>query len=166
MASEMMDATVRKKGLATGISRGLVKTGIDITQDKVNKIGYKYAANGLGDGIKGAMDAEEGQRTKAFFKEGLKGTARTGIEHGLQKVKLPKSAKATKIAKETTQKSSKILGLQQSGALSQKTANGLRQVIRSNGAQKIAAETGKNKDLLNTGLGKLSDGIINLVRGD
>ena len=166
MASEMMDATVRKKGLATGISRGLVKTGIDITQDKANKIGYKYAANGIGDGIKGAMDAKEGERTKAFFKEGLKGTVRTGIEHGMQNVKLPKSGKAAKIAQETTEKSSKILGLQQSGALSQKTANGLRQVIRSDGAQKIAAETSKNKDLLNTGLGKLSDGVINFFRGD
>ena len=112
------------------------------------------------------MDAEEGKRTQAFFKEGLKGTLRTGIEHGMENVKLPKSAKATKIAKETTEKSSRILGLQQSGALSQKTANGLRQVIRSDGAQKIAAENGKNKDLLNTGLGKLSDGIVNFFRGE
>ena len=166
MAGEMMDATVRKKGLTTGITRGLVKTGIDITQDRTNKIGYKYLSNGLGDGIKGAMDAKEGERTKAFFKEGLKGTLRTGIEHGMENVKLPKSGKAAKIAKETTEKSSKILGLQQSGALSQKTANGLRRVIRSDGAQKIAAETNKNKDLLNTGLGKLSDGVVNFFRGD
>ena len=166
MASEMMDATVRKKGLTTGVTRGLIKTGIDITQDRTSKIGYKYAVNGLGDGIKGAMDAEEGKRTKAFFKEGLKGTLRTGIEHGMQNVKLPKSGKAAKIAKETTEKSSRILGLQQSGALSEKTANGLRQVIRSDGAQKIAKETTKNKDLLNTGLGKLSDGIVNFFRGD
>ena len=166
MAGEMMDATLRKKGLATGVTRGLIKTGIDITQDKVNKIGYKYAANGIGDGIKGAMDAEEGHRTEAFFKEGLKGTARTGIEHGLQKVKLPKSGKAAKIAKETTQKSNMVLGMQQAGEMTQKTANGIRQVIRSNGAQKIAAETGKNKDLLSTGLGKLSDGVVNFFWGD
>ena len=84
----------------------------------------------------------------------------------MKNVKLPKSARATKIAKETTEKSSRILGLQQSGALSEKTANGLRQVIRSDGAQKIAAENSKNKDLLNTGLGKLSDGIVNFFRGD
>ena len=84
----------------------------------------------------------------------------------MQKVKLPKSGKAAKIAKETTQKSNMVLGMQQAGEMTQKTANGIRQVIRSNGAQKIAAETGKNKDLLSTGLGKLSDGVVNFFWGD
>ena len=56
--------------------------------------------------------------------------------------------------------------MQQTGELSQKTANGIRNIIRTNGAQKMAAEAGKTKDLLNLGLGKLSDGTVNAIYGD
>ncbi len=166
MSGELFDAMVNRKGLATGISRGLAKTWIDIKQDTVDGIGYKYLYNGLGDGIKGAMDAREGERTQAFFKEGLKGTMRTGLEHGMSKVKLPKSKKANDIITKTAKKSNQVLGMQQAGELTTKTANGIRNIIRTNGAQQLAKETAKSKDLLNTGLGKLSDGIVNKVWGD
>lgn len=56
--------------------------------------------------------------------------------------------------------------MQQAGELSQKTANGIRNIIRTNGAQKMAAEAGKTKDLLNLGLGKLSDETVNAIYGD
>lgn len=163
---ELINTLVNRKGFGSLIGRTITKTTIDITQDKVGKIGYKYAANGVGDGIKGAMDAEEGKKTEAFFKEGLKGTLHTGIEHGMKNVKLPQTSKASKIMKDTAQKSNYILGRQQAGELTQKTANGIRNVIRTNGAQQLAAQAGKNKDLLNLGLGKLSDGIVNGVIPD
>ncbi len=166
MSGELMDGLLKRKGLGTIVSRGLMKTWIDIKQDTVEGIGYKYLYNGLGDGFKGAMDAEEGKRTEAFLKEGLKGTLRTGIEHGLSKTKLPKTKQANKIMKDTASKSNKVLGMQQAGELTQKTANGIRNIIRTNGAQKMAAEAGKTKDLLNLGLGKLSDGTVNAIYGD
>ena len=166
MSGELMDGLLKRKGLGTIVSKGLMKTWIDIKQDTVEGIGYKYLYNGLGDGFKGAMDAEEGKRTEAFLKEGLKGTLRTGIEHGLSKTKLPKSKQANKIMKDTASKSNKVLGMQQAGELTQKTANGIRNIIRTNGAQKMAAEAGKTKDLLNLGLGKLSDGTVNAIYGD
>ena len=166
MSGELMDGLLKRKGLGTIVSKGLMKTWIDIKQDTVEGIGYKYLYNGLGDGFKGAMDAEEGKRTEAFLKEGLKGTLRTGIEHGLSKTKLPKTKQANKIMKDTASKSNKVLGMQQAGELTQKTANGIRNIIRTNGAQKMAAEAGKTKDLLNLGLGKLSDGTVNAIYGD
>ena len=166
MSGELMDGLLKRKGLGTIVSKGLMKTWIDIKQDTVEGIGYKYLYNGLGDGFKGAMDAEEGKRTEAFLKEGLKGTLRTGIEHGLSKTKLPKTKQANKIMKDTASKSNKVLGMQQAGELTQKTANGIRNIIRTNGAQKMAAEAGKTKDLLNLGLGKLSDGTVNVIYGD
>ena len=166
MSGELMDGLLKRKGLGTIVSKGLMKTWIDIKQDTVEGIGYKYLYNGRGDGFKGAMDAEEGKRTEAFLKEGLKGTLRTGIEHGLSKTKLPKTKQANKIMKDTASKSNKVLGMQQAGELTQKTANGIRNIIRTNGAQKMAAEAGKTKDLLNLGLGKLSDGTVNAIYGD
>ena len=166
MSGELMDGLLKRKSLGTIVSKGLMKTWIDIKQDTVEGIGYKYLYNGLGDGFKGAMDAEEGKRTEAFLKEGLKGTLRTGIEHGLSKTKLPKTKQANKIMKDTASKSNKVLGMQQAGELTQKTANGIRNIIRTNGAQKMAAEAGKTKDLLNLGLGKLSDGTVNAIYGD
>lgn len=166
MSGELMDGLLKRKGLGTIVSRGLMKTWIDIKQDTVEGIGYKYLYNGLGDGFKGAMDAEEGKRTEAFLKEGLKGTLRTGIEHGLSNTKLPKTKQANKIMKDTASKSNRVLGMQQAGELTQKTANGIRNIIRTNGAQKMAAEAGKTKDLLNLGLGKLSDGTVNAIYGD
>ena len=166
MSGELMDGLLKRKGLGTIVSKGLMKTWIDIKQDTVEGIGYKYLYNGLGDGFKGAMDAEEGKRTEAFLKEGLKGTLRTGIEHSLSKTKLPKTKQAHKIMKDTASKSNKVLGMQQAGELTQKTANGIRNIIRTNGAQKMAAEAGKTKDLLNLGLGKLSDGTVNAIYGD
>ena len=166
MSGELMDGLLKRKGLGTIVSKGLMKTWIDIKQDTVEGIGYKYLYNGLGDGFKGAVDAEEGKRTEAFLKEGLKGTLRTGIEHGLSKTKLPKTKQANKIMKDTASKSNKVLGMQQAGELTQKTANGIRNIIRTNGAQKMAAEAGKTKDLLNLGLGKLSDGTVNAIYGD
>ena len=166
MSGELMDGLLKRKGLGTIVSKGLMKTWIDIKQDTVEGIGYKYLYNGLGDGFKGAMDAEEGKRTEAFLKEGLKGTLRTGIEHGLSKTKLPKTKQANKIMKDTASKSNIVLGMQQAGELTQKTANGIRNIIRTNGAQKMAAEAGKTKDLLNLGLGKLSDGTVNAIYGD
>ncbi|MBQ4020815.1 MAG: hypothetical protein II606_09020 [Erysipelotrichaceae bacterium] len=166
MSGELMDGLLKRKGLGTIVSKGLMKTWIDIKQDTVEGIGYKYLYNGLGDGFKGAMDAEEGKRTETFLKEGLKGTLRTGIEHGLSKTKLPKTKQANKIMKDTASKSNKVLGMQQAGELTQKTANGIRNIIRTNGAQKMAAEAGKTKDLLNLGLGKLSDGTVNAIYGD
>ena len=166
MSGELMGGRLKRKGLGTIVSKVLMKTWIDIKQDTVEGIGYKYLYNGLGDGFKGAMDAEEGKRTEAFLKEGLKGTLRTGIEHGLSKTKLPKTKQANKIMKDTASKSNKVLGMQQAGELTQKTANGIRNIIRTNGAQKMAAEAGKTKDLLNLGLGKLSDGTVNAIYGD
>ena len=166
MSGELMDGLLKRKSLGTIVSKGLMKTWIDIKQDTVEGIGYKYLYNGLGDGFKGAMDAEEGKRTEAFLKEGLKGTLRTGIEHSLSKTKLPKTKQANKIMKDTASKSNKVLGMQQAGELTQKTANGIRNIIRTNGAQKMAAEAGKTKDLLNLGLGKLSDGTVNAIYGD
>ena len=108
----------------------------------------------------------ESEKNCSFLKEGLKGTLRTGIEHGLSKTKLPKTKQANKIMKDTASKSNKVLGMQQAGELTQKTANGIRNIIRTNGAQKMAAEAGKTKDLLNLGLGKLSDGTVNAIYGD
>ena len=166
MSGELMDGLLKRKSLGAIVSKGLMKTWIDIKQDTVEGIGYKYLYNGLGDGFKGAMDAEEGKRTEAFLKEGLKGTLRTGIEHGLSKTKLPKTKQANKIMKDTASKSNKVLGMQQAGELTQKTANGIRNIIRTNGAQKMAAEAGRTKDLLNLGLGKLSDGTVNAIYGD
>lgn len=166
MSGELLDAMINRKGLGTGISRGLAKTWINIKQDTVEGIGYKYLYNGVGDGIKGAMDAKEGQRTNAFFKEGFKGTLRTGLDQGLSKVKLPKTKKANEIITKTAQRSNQVLGMQQAGELTTKTANGIRNIIRSNGAQQLARETSKNSDLLSTGIGKLSDGIVNQVWSD
>ena len=90
----------------------------------------------------------------------------TWTYYGLSKTKLPKTKQANKIMKDTASKSNKVLGMQQAGELTQKTANGIRNIIRTNGAQKMAAEAGKTKDLLNLGLGKLSDGTVNAIYGD
>ena len=165
--SELIDGLLKKRSLGTILTRTGTKIGINITQSNVEKTGLKYATNGIGDGIKEVMDAEDGQsKTKAFFRGTLKGTARTGIEHGLSKVKFPKTAKTEKISKDAVAKSSKILGFQQSGDLSMKTGNALRSTIRTNAAQEIGREINKNKGLTSTGLGSLSDGIINYLMGE
>ena len=90
-------------------------------------------------------------------------SSRTGLDQGLSKVKLPKTKKANEIITKTAQRSNQVLGMQQAGELTTKTANGIRNIIRSNGAQQLARETSKNSDLLSTGIGKLSDGIVNQV---
>ena len=167
LAYDLMDGMINRRGLTTTLVKTVTKTAIDITQDRVNKIGYKYAANGLGDGIKESIQyAEEGKDAKTGFLSGLvKGTTRTGIEHGLSNTKFKWNSKQTKIAQEATQKSSKILGQQQAGQISEKLSNALRNNVRSQAAQEIAKETSKNKNLLSTGLGKLTDGLWNKMFG-
>ncbi len=163
-AGDMMDCLINKKDVGTTVLKSLTKTTVDLTQANVNKLGYKYVANGLGDAVKGGIEAGENGESVVggFVKGGLKGTVRTGIDHGLSKVKMPWTSKSQQIAQNATSRSSHILGLQQSGQLSEKVANGLRNKIRTEAAQKICAENGKTRDLLSNGLGRLSDGIINM----
>ena len=91
----------------------------------------------------------------------LKGTTRTGVEHGLSNVKFKWNAKQTEIAQKATKQSSRILGQQQAGQVSEKLGNALRNNVRIKAAQQIAAETAKQKDLLSTGIGKMTDGLWN-----
>ena len=154
-AGDLSDAIVFKKDLKKTALKTITKTTVDLTQANVSKIGYKYAANGIGDGIKGAMQAaEEGKDpTAAFFKEGLKGTLKTGVEHGMKS--LPKSSASTKILEQTRDKSLRVLQQQSSGQLSEKTANGLRNFIRSDGLSKAKAVDGQIKDYYSLGINSL-----------
>lgn len=165
LAGDFMDCLINRKSISKTLLKTITKTTIDITQDSVNKIGYKYVANGVGDGIKESIAyAEEGKSAgKGFVKGLIKGTTRTGIEHGISNTKLKWNSKQTKIAQEATKKSSELLGKQQAGQISEKLSNALRNNVRTKAAQQIAAETGKQKDLLSNGLGKLSDGIWNKI---
>lgn len=166
-AGDMMDCLVNKKSITKSALKSITKTTIDLTQANVNKIGYKYTANGLGDGIKEAMqNVEEGKSgTAGFFKGLVKGTTRTGVEHGLSNTKFKWNSKQTEIANKAKDKSLKILGQQQSGQLSSKTATALRNNIRTDAAQQIGKETSKKRDLLSNGLGRLTDGFWNKVFG-
>lgn len=165
LAGDFMDALLNKKSIGKTLLKTVTKTTIEIGQDQVKSIGYKYVTNGVGDGIKEAIAyAEEGKSAGKGFVSGLvKGTTRTGIEHGLSNTKFKWNAKQTKIAQEATEKSSKLLGQQQAGQISEKLSNALRDNVRKTAAQKIAAETSKNKDLLSSGLGRLTDGIWNKI---
>ncbi|MBR2811560.1 MAG: hypothetical protein IKD69_09295, partial [Solobacterium sp.] len=89
----------------------------------------------------------------AFFKEGLKGTLKTGVEHGMKS--LPKSSASTKILEQTRDKSLRVLQQQSSGQLSEKTANGLRNFIRSDGLSKAKAVDGQIKDYYSLGINSL-----------
>ena len=162
-AGDFMDGMINRRGLGKTLAKTITKTTIDLTQANVNKVGYKYAANGIGDGIKEAISAaEEGKSAGwGFVKGTVKGTARTKIETSISKTKLPWTSKQTKMAEKATNKSLEVLGWQQSGQISQKVGTALRNKIRTETAAKIAAETSKNKDLLSTGFGTLSDSIIN-----
>ena len=164
-AGDMLDCLVNRKNIGTSLLKSITKTVIDLTQANVNSIGYKYAANGAGDGIKGGLEAyEKGENVFwGTVKGGLKGTVRTGIEHGLSKVKVPKTAKTQEIMDKTTKKSLDILGKTQSGDLSTKVGNALRSKIRLDGALEIAAENSKIQGVLANGLGRLSDGMINML---
>ncbi|MBQ1508931.1 MAG: hypothetical protein IIZ47_05865 [Erysipelotrichaceae bacterium] len=164
MSGDMMDCLINKKSIGKSALKSITKTTIDLTQANVSKIGYKYTANGLGDAVKGAIEAgEKGESVVGgFVKGGLKGTVRTGIDHGLSKTKIPWNSKSQDIAQKATKKSSEILGKQQAGQISEKVSNALRNKVRTEAASQIAAETQKTKDLLSTGLGRLTDGTINL----
>lgn len=165
LVGELTDGLLKKRSLSSIVVRTVTKTTIDITQDSVNKIGYKYAANGVGDGIKQAIaDADEGKSaTKGFVSGFTKGITRTGIEHGISNTKFKWNSKQNEIAQKATKRSSELLGKQQAGQISEKLSTTLRNNIRTRAAQDIAAETTKNKGLLSTGLGKLSDGIIGKI---
>ena len=165
LAGDLMDGLLHRRSLSGIMTRTVTKTVIDIGQDNVSKIGYKYVSNGVGDGIKEAIQYyDEGKSASDGFVSGfVKGTTRTGVEHGLSKVKLKWNSKQNEIAKKATQQSSKLLGQQQSGQISQKLSTALRNNIRTDAAQKIAAETAKQKDLLSTSIGKLTDGAWNMA---
>ena len=161
--NDLIDGLIHKRSLTGIVARTFTKTLIDIGQDNVNKIGYKYLSNGFGDAIKeGLQNYDEGKSVTDGLVSGfLKGTTRTGVEHGMSKVNLKWNSKQQDIAKKATQKSHEILGKQQAGQLSEKVSNALRNNIRSKAAQEIAAETAKTKDLLSNGIGKITDGLWN-----
>ena len=162
-AGDLIDGLIHRRSLSGIAARTATKTFIDIGQDNVSKIGYKYVSNGVGDGVKEALqNYDEGKSASEGFVSGfLKGTTRTGVEHGLSNVKFKWNAKQTEIAQKATKQSSRILGQQQAGQVSEKLGNALRNNVRTRAAQQIAAETAKQKDLLSTGIGKMTDGLWN-----
>jgi len=162
-AGDLIDGLIHRRSLSGIAARTATKTFIEIGQDNVSKIGYKYVSNGVGDGVKEALqNYDEGKSVSEGFVSGfLKGTTRTGVEHGLSNVKFKWNAKQTEIAQKATKQSSSILGQQQAGQVSEKLGNALRNNVRTRAAQQIAAETAKQKDLLSAGIGKMTDGIWN-----
>ena len=162
-AGDLIDGLIHRRSLSGIAARTATKTFIDIGQDNVSKIGYKYVSNGVGDGVKEALqNYDEGKSASEGFVSGfLKGTTRTGVEHGLSNVKFKWNAKQTEIAQKATKQSSRILGQQQAGQVSEKLGNALRNNVRTRAAQQIAAETAKQKDLLSAGIGKMTDGLWN-----
>ena len=156
-AGDLSDAIAYKKDIKVQLVKSVIKTGVDLTQARVNKIGYKYAANGIGDGIKGGMEAyEKGEDVVSASLWGtVKGLAKTGIEHGISNA--PKFSVSKKPLEAAKDKSLKLLSMQESGALSEKTATGMRNLIRQQAATEAKVIDGQAKDLLSTGLTRLVD---------
>ena len=136
-AGDLVDAIINKKDIPSALRKTIGKSIVDVTQANVSKIGFKYAAYGLGDGYKNMMDAiDEGQDPVVAFTKGLVGgTLKAGLEHGLSTGLKDKFTKAPEILKKTARRSNEIMELNAKGQLSEKTAQALRQFVRQKGIQ-------------------------------
>ncbi|MCQ2257916.1 MAG: hypothetical protein MJZ41_08000 [Bacteroidaceae bacterium] len=156
-AGECTDASLNGKSLKDAMKKAGINSVVEITQSNMGSIGWKAAANVMGDAVKGGAGAYiDGKDGLDIVQETLKG-ASSGAVKTIIDAKISDSTKVATAIKDSKTKFEKGLDvaddLFNSGDISEKTRNALYDIAL------------RNHETTKTAIGTATDATTGLLQG-